>query len=84
MTYESTIKTEQEISNFLIHIEYPETGKCENVPLAAMLHVFTKSEILLGFEGKLPKQVWYSLYNKSGHTVANWKHVMKDILGDFI
>jgi hypothetical protein len=80
----AVIKTSKDQDNFMVHIEYPYTDKCENIPLTSMLHVFVLSEILNGFEGKLPNGVWYSLVSKSGHPVWNWKFAMKDIFGELL
>ena len=77
--YAPTI-TDQFINLFYVHIEYPKTGKCEKVELSKILHVFTKTEILKGFYGELPNNVYYRLDTKAGQGVNNWKYALSEVL----
>tara|TARA_R110000787_G_scaffold269651_1_gene376494 strand:+ start:971 stop:1219 length:249 start_codon:yes stop_codon:yes gene_type:complete len=73
------IITNTDIDKYSIRIERLATGKCENVPLKAILHTFTEHEVINGFLG-VSKDFYYMLTTSSGHDVPNWKYALKALL----
>jgi hypothetical protein len=77
--YAPIIMTAVDVAHFHVHIERPQTNKCESIPLQDMISLFTASELLAGFEGKLADDVWYRLTTKNRHEVNNWKYALRNI-----
>ena len=69
---------DSDLKHFKVHIEHPQDGRCENIPLDVLVHLKTKKEISDGFKGLLPDGVWYWLETASGIAVYNWAFALRD------